>query len=524
MTTTRTGTKPAAKEYDRAAMASMVGTTVEWYDFFIYAQAAALIFADLFFKPMGSAGQIVSYVTVGISFVFRPLGAIVAGYLGDRLGRKRVLVATLAMMGAATVLIGVLPTYASIGIWAPILLILLRVVQGFSTGGEWGGAALLAVEHAPTKRRGFFGAFVQMGVPLGMLLATGVLALCTFTLTDEQFTTWGWRVPFLLSVVLIGVGFYIRSKVSESPVFAELKERRTESNTPIRTLFKKHPKQVVLAALSFIGTNGNGYMVIGGFIVAYATKTYGLGKTELLIATLASAVTWGVFTMIGAYWSDRRGRTTVMNVGNLAMVLFAVPFFLLVDTGNLGWIYVAMILFSVGLGLSYGPQPALFAELFPASIRYSGASISYAVGTIFGGAFAPTVAQWLLGKTGGTLAISIYLALLAAVIVRRHDAHQGSIRTRPDGVIDLNVDAQRRRDAGVCQPNFRMANSGNFFAAFAVRTILWFLPRISASWIRVRSRTRREASGSRSCAATSSSLRRRPASEPRSATAVPAPA
>jgi len=382
MTTTRTGTKPAAKEYDRAAMASMVGTTVEWYDFFIYAQAAALIFADLFFKPMGSAGQIVSYVTVGISFVFRPLGAIVAGYLGDRLGRKRVLVATLAMMGAATVLIGVLPTYASIGIWAPILLILLRVVQGFSTGGEWGGAALLAVEHAPTKRRGFFGAFVQMGVPLGMLLATGVLALCTFTLTDEQFTTWGWRVPFLLSVVLIGVGFYIRSKVSESPVFAELKERRTESNTPIRTLFKKHPKQVVLAALSFIGTNGNGYMVIGGFIVAYATKTYGLGKTELLIATLASAVTWGVFT---------------------------------IDTGNLGWIYVAMILFSVGLGLSYGPQPALFAELFPASIRYSGASISYAVGTIFGGAFAPTVAQWLLGKTGGTLAISIYLALLAAV-------------------------------------------------------------------------------------------------------------
>ncbi|NHP12756.1 MHS family MFS transporter [Rhodococcus sp. IC4_135] len=415
MTTTRTGTKPAAKEYDRAAMASMVGTTVEWYDFFIYAQAAALIFADLFFKPMGSAGQIVSYVTVGISFVFRPLGAIVAGYLGDRLGRKRVLVATLAMMGAATVLIGVLPTYASIGIWAPILLILLRVVQGFSTGGEWGGAALLAVEHAPTKRRGFFGAFVQMGVPLGMLLATGVLALCTFTLTEEQFTTWGWRVPFLLSVGLIGVGFYIRSKVSESPVFAELKERRTESTTPIRTLFKKHPKQVVLAALSFIGTNGNGYMVIGGFIVAYATKTYGLGKTELLIATLASAVTWGVFTMIGAYWSDRRGRTTVMNVGNLAMVLFAVPFFLLIDTGNLGWIYVAMILFSVGLGLSYGPQPALFAELFPASIRYSGASISYAVGTIFGGAFAPTVAQWLLGKTGGTLAISIYLALLAAV-------------------------------------------------------------------------------------------------------------
>ncbi|MFE3293399.1 MFS transporter [Rhodococcus sp. NPDC059234] len=407
--------KPSQREYDRAAVASMVGTTVEWYDFFIYAQAAALIFADLFFKPMGAAGQIVAYVTVGISFVFRPLGAVLAGYLGDRIGRKKVLVATLAMMGAATVAIGLLPTYATIGVWAPILLIALRVVQGFSTGGEWGGAALLAVEHAPVKRRGFFGAFVQMGVPIGMLLATGALALCTFTLTDEQFTSWGWRLPFLVSMVLIGVGFYIRSRVSESPVFAELKERKAQSATPLRELLREHPRRVVLSALSFVGTNGNGYMVIGGFIVAYASKAHGLGKTDLLLATLASAVTWGVFTMVGARWSDRRGRTAVMNVGNLAMVLFAVPFFLLIDTGNLGLIYLAMILFSVGLGLSYGPQPALFAESFPASVRYSGASISYAIGTIFGGAFAPTVAQWLLGKTGGTLAISLYLALLAVV-------------------------------------------------------------------------------------------------------------
>ncbi|MEE2030642.1 MFS transporter [Rhodococcus chondri] len=403
------------RDYKRAAFASTVGTTVEWYDFFIYAQAAALIFADLFFAPMGGAGQLVAYVTVGISFVFRPLGAVLAGYFGDLIGRKAVLVATLAMMGIATVGIGLLPTYASIGVWAPIALIVLRIVQGFSTGGEWGGAALMSVEHAPPTRRGIFGASTQMGVPLGMLLATATLTLCTVTTTDEQFREWGWRLPFLVSILLIVIGFYIRRRVEESPVFVELSERKQRSHAPVRALLRRHPRQVILAALSFIGTNGNGYMVIGGFLVAYASKTFGLGRTELLIATLASAVVWGAFTLIGAAWSDTAGRTRVMNVGNALLALFAVPFFFMVDTGSLAWIYVALIVFAVGLGLSYGPQPALFAEMFPAAVRYSGASIAYAIGAILGGAFVPTVSQWLLTWTGTTTAIGIYLGVLAVI-------------------------------------------------------------------------------------------------------------
>jgi MFS family permease len=223
-----------SREHRRAAMASMVGTTVEWYDFFIYAQAASLIFAQLFFAPMGSSGQLVAYVTIGISFVFRPLGAIVAGYFGDKIGRKKVLIATLTLMGAATVGMGLLPTYATIGIWAPIILVVLRILQGFSTGGEWGGAALMAVEHAPKGKRGIYGAATQMGVPLGMLIAVGTLALCTGLLSEEQFEAWGWRIPFLISFVLILVGFYIRRRVEETPVFKELAERKERNHTPVR--------------------------------------------------------------------------------------------------------------------------------------------------------------------------------------------------------------------------------------------------------------------------------------------------
>ncbi|AJW42077.1 major facilitator superfamily transporter [Rhodococcus sp. B7740] len=404
-----------SREHRRAAMASMVGTTVEWYDFFIYAQAASLIFAQLFFAPMGSSGQLVAYVTIGISFVFRPLGAIVAGYFGDKIGRKKVLIATLTLMGAATVGMGLLPTYATIGIWAPIILIVLRILQGFSTGGEWGGAALMAVEHAPKGKRGIYGAATQMGVPLGMLIAVGTLALCTGLLSEEQFEAWGWRIPFLISFVLILVGFYIRRRVEETPVFKELAERKERNHTPVRALWRTNKKQVMLAALSFIGTNGNGYIIVGGFIVAYSTREHGLARVDVLVASLFAAIVWGVFTLLGAHLSDRYARTTIMNLGNAAMVLCAIPFFLLVDTGELHWIYVALGLFAVGLGLSYGPQPALYAEMFPAAVRFSGASIGYAIGTVLGGAFVPTISEALFKGTGTSMSISIYLMILAAI-------------------------------------------------------------------------------------------------------------
>ena len=262
-----TGRMPA--EERKVLAGTLVGTSIEWYDFFIYAQAAGLVLAPLFLAPVAETSpglaQVLAFATIGISFLFRPLGAIVAGYLGDRLGRKKMLVFTLILMGLSTALIGLLPTYAAIGIAAPILLILLRILQGFSAGGEWGGAALMAVEHAPTARRGFFGAFPQIGVPVGMILATSTLFVITSLLTPEQFSAWGWRIPFLLSIVLIGVGYVIRRAVEESPIFQDLQRRKKESAAPLRQLFRHNTKTVILTAVIFIGNNAAGYLLIAFF-------------------------------------------------------------------------------------------------------------------------------------------------------------------------------------------------------------------------------------------------------------------
>ncbi|MGO2036421.1 MAG: MFS transporter, partial [Brevibacterium sp.] len=282
------------REERKVLAGTLVGTTIEWYDFFIYAQAAGLILSTQYFGPLAAdnpaLGQIMAWASLGISFLFRPLGAIIAGHLGDRIGRKKMLVLTLILMGAATSLIGLLPTYAAIGVGAPILLTLLRILQGFSAGGEWGGAALLSVEHAPVNKRGIFGAYPQIGVPVGMILATGVIWILTTALTPEQFASFGWRIPFLFSVVLVFIGYYIRRQVEESPVFAELAERRAESSAPLGTLFKKNTKEVILSALIFIGNNAVGYMIIA-FFAAYASRplaeggSVGLDRAPVLLAT-----------------------------------------------------------------------------------------------------------------------------------------------------------------------------------------------------------------------------------------------
>ena len=281
---------------------TLVGTSIEWYDFFIYAQAAGLVLAPLFLAPVAEASpalaQVLAFATIGISFLFRPLGAIVAGYLGDRLGRKRMLVFTLVLMGLSTSLIGLLPTYAAIGIAAPILLILLRILQGFSAGGEWGGAALMAVEHAPTARRGFFGAFPQIGVPVGMILATSTLFVITSLLSPEQFLAWGWRIPFLLSIVLIGVGYVIRRAVEESPVFQDLQRRKKESSAPLRQLFRHNTKNVMLTAIIFIGNNAAGYLLIA-FFATYAVTVLGMDRPTVLLATTLASFGWLVFTLLG---------------------------------------------------------------------------------------------------------------------------------------------------------------------------------------------------------------------------------
>ncbi len=427
MTATSAATsRPTAttREERKVLIGTLVGTTIEWYDFFIYAQAAGLILAVQYFAPLGSdnpaLAQIISWASLGVAFLFRPLGAIIAGHLGDKLGRKTMLVLTLIMMGAATSLIGLLPTYAQIGIAAPILLILLRILQGFSAGGEWGGAALLAVEHAPLSKRGIFGAYPQIGVPVGMILATGVMYAISSLLTPEQFAAFGWRIPFLLSIALVFVGYFIRRSCEESPVFAELAQRRAEASAPLGTLMKTNSKEVILSALIFAANNAAGYLVIA-FFAAYASKpveeggTIGLERPPVLLATTLASLGWLIFTLYGGTVSDRIGRVRSFQIGYALIFLTIIPTFMLVDTGNI-WLYaLGLFILTVGLGLSYGPMSAMYAEMFPAKIRYSGVSIGYAFGAIIGGAFAPMIAEYLLAEFATSLAIAIYIMALTVV-------------------------------------------------------------------------------------------------------------
>ncbi|HEY4536668.1 MAG TPA: MFS transporter [Enteractinococcus sp.] len=415
----KTTKRPLTREQKRVLGATLVGTTVEWYDFFIYANAAAMIFASQYFAPVGEespqVAQLLAYASIGISFLFRPLGAVIAGWIGDKYGRRMVLMLTLGLMGVATTLIGLLPTYAMIGVWAPVLLIVLRILQGVSAGGEWGGAALMAVEHAPTPRRGLFGAYPQIGVPLGMLLASAILGIFSLALTPEQFQAWGWRIPFLVSFVLIFVGYYIRRKVAETPVFQALRENAAQAKTPLRQLFQEDWKTIVKAALAFAGNNAAGYMVTGGFVLGYVTTTHGVSQSNMLILVSAAAALWIVTTLFGGILSDRIGRRPTYLIGFGFQLVWAIPMFLLIGTGNMWLIVLAVLPFTIPIGLSYGPQSAMYSEMFPSRTRLSGVSISYAVGAILGGAFAPTIAQYLVGSTSWIGSVGIYIGAMAVI-------------------------------------------------------------------------------------------------------------
>ena len=415
---TASHTEAKRRELRRVAFATVIGTTIEWYDFFLYASAAGLVFGALFFAPAGAEiATLLSFATVGVSFLFRPLGAFLAGHFGDRIGRKAMLVVTLILMGAATTLIGVLPTYEQIGVLAPVLLLVLRILQGLSTGGEWGGAVLMAVEHAPEGRRGRYGAFPQIGVPIGLLLASGVLALMTGAISPgDAFLEWGWRVPFLLSFVLIIVGIIVRRAVDESPVFSEIAAKKAAAKTPILTLFRKHWLLVVLAALTFAGNNAAGYMTTGGYLQNYATTPVadgglvGMERTPVLLAVAGASVFWLVCTFAAGIVSDRIGRRNTYIIGWVAFLATVFLLFPLVDTGNPWLLFLGVSLFAIGNGFTYGQQAAYFTELFPASIRYSGVSITYAIGAILGGAFAPTIAAWLVQTTGSAASVAVYIA------------------------------------------------------------------------------------------------------------------
>ncbi|WP_277671088.1 MFS transporter [Saccharomonospora viridis] len=407
-----------AKITRRVLVGTVIGTTIEWYDFFVYATTAALVFGELFFEPLGRENavlnQVVAFATIGISFLFRPLGAVIAGHLGDRLGRKQTLVLTLLLMGGATTAMGLLPTYAQIGFWAPLILMVLRILQGLSAGGEWGGAALMSVEHAPRGRRGISGAYPQIGAPIGMFTASLAVSVMTVAVGMENFVAWGWRIPFLLSAVLILAGYIIRRATEESPVFEELRARRRELSAPLRVLVKKHPWEVVRGALVFAGNNAAGWVLIA-YIPSYGVNTLGLAQGEVFAVTGLAAAGWVATTLWGGSVSDRLGRGKTFQIGYVALIVWMIPMFLLIEHEAIWSLGVAVVALTFGLGFSYGPLSALYAEMFPAEVRYSGTSISYALGTIVGGAFAPMIAEILLASTGWSPSIGLYLMALAFI-------------------------------------------------------------------------------------------------------------
>ena len=412
-------------EHDQAAdkkvaYATMIGTTIEWYDYFVYAAVAGLVFNQIFFAPAGPVvANLLVFASIGISFLFRPLGAFIAGHYGDKIGRRAMLVLTLILMGGSTVMIGLMPTYETIGIAAPILLILLRVLQGISAGGEWGGAVLMAVEHAPENKRGRFGSFPQLGVPFGLLLASLVLVIMTqWVSPGDAFVEWGWRIPFILSLALLVIGHWIRRSIGESPVFEEIKKRKSTIKNPIKTLFKEHKLTVMLAALLCAGTTGLGYMTTGGFIQNYTTNPVGpiaLDRSKILMLVTVSAVVWAAFTWFSACMSDKFGRKKVYIFGAVLQLLAAFVLFPLVDTGTYAGIACGLFFLSMGAGFTHGVNAIVYTELFPASIRFSGISITYAIGSIIGGAFAPLIAAWLISISGSTSLVTVYLVVIASL-------------------------------------------------------------------------------------------------------------
>ncbi|MFF1476984.1 MFS transporter [Streptomyces sp. NPDC058301] len=418
---------PPPASLPRIVAASLIGTTIEWYDFFLYGSAAALVFNKLFFPGSDPlVGTLLSFLTYAVGFAARPLGALVFGHFGDRVGRKKLLVLSLLMMGGATFSIGLLPTHATVGSAAPVLLTALRLVQGFALGGEWGGAVLLVSEHGDARRRGFWASWPQTGAPAGQLLATGVLSALTALLSDDAFLSWGWRVPFLLSGVLVLVGLWIRLSVDESPLFKAALERaearraaepdRVAEKLPLVAVLRDHWRDVLVAMGARMAENIS-YYVITAFILVYATTSAGMAKQTALNAVLiASAVHFAVIPVWGAL-SDRVGRRPVYLIGAVGVGAWMFPFFSLIDTGDFGNLVLAVTVGLVFHGAMYAPQAAFFTEMFATRMRYSGASIGAQFASVAAGAPAPLIATALLSDYDSSTPIALYVIAAALLTV-----------------------------------------------------------------------------------------------------------
>jgi metabolite-proton symporter len=392
----------------RAVIASTVGTTIEWYDFFLYGTIAALVFPKLFFPGSApAAGVLQSFSTLFVGFAARPVGAAIFGHFGDRIGRKATLVTTLLLMGIATVLIGVLPGYTAIGAAAPILLTLLRIVQGIGVGGEWGGSVLMAMEWGSAKRRGLMASWPQLGVPLGLLLSTAAVKLCS-QISGSEFESWGWRVPFLISVVLIGVGLWVRLRVLESPDFVEVKKQRAVERQPVWTAFRKYPREIATSALVRLSEQAPFYLFIT-FVLTYGTKELQLPRNELLNDTLIAAGLGLISVPFFGHLSDRLGRRLVYGTGIVCTGLYAFPYFQLLDTRTSGMVLLAIVVSLIVHDMQYGPQAALIAESFGTNIRYSGAGLGYQLASVIAGGPAPLIAAAILQSTGSSTGISWYI-------------------------------------------------------------------------------------------------------------------
>jgi metabolite-proton symporter len=402
--------------------AAVFATTLEWFDFLIYATAAALVLGHQFFpEASAAAGTLASFATFAVGFVARPVGGIIAGHVGDRFGRKPPLVGAVLVMGVATFGIGILPNYESIGVWAPVLLVLARLVQGLGVGAQWGGAALLLTEHAPVERRGFYGSLIQTGAILGSVLGSAFFLVLTTTLSDDDFQNWGWRVPFLSGLVLLAAGVFVQLRIEDTPVFRALQQQTAESRqaaglrkAPLVEAVRGHWRAILQAAGAFFVVNATFYILISG-VLNYATVNVGMSRTEVLICVMVTGATQVVTIPYFGALSDRIGRRKLYLVGTVLMALWAFPMFWLIGTGSVPLVLLALLVGFIVHATMYGPQAALYAEMFPADVRYSGASLGYQFASVFAGGLAPFIMAALLAATGSAWSVSLYIVATAVI-------------------------------------------------------------------------------------------------------------